>query len=264
MCPGAPLLVPGVAPALVATVPDLLESCRLAVASLAGADRILLLTSGPRMRDRGTRATRPTVLHPPGTPISSAALTGGGWPAHFDGLLSTGTPATPTAVAVAARAGVGVVVGAALLAGGLINLPTTAVELGDEGASPAELYAAAGSSADRIGVLLIGEGSAARGPDSPAGPQREAADLDGQLGRALADGDPSALSGAVSIGRAVADRLMFSAGPGFAALAALTADRAPLLAHLLYDEAPFGVGYLVATWSLVDSPVPAAGEVSVE
>ena len=42
---------------------------------------------------------------------------------------------------------------------------------------------------------------------------------------------------------------MFTAGPAFTALAALWADRPPERADLLYDAAPFGVGYLVAIWT---------------
>ncbi len=268
MCPGAPLLVAGLAPGLASAVPGLLESCRLAVASLAGADRILLLASGPRMRDLGARVARPTVVHPPGTLISSAGLTGS-WPAHFAGrlsagpaLIATGAASTPNdgstpgsgSTTAAGGAGVGVVVGVALLAAGRIDAPAVAIEVGDQGVSAAELYAAAGSSTDRIGVLVIGEGSAARGDDSPVGGHPAAAEFDRKLGRALAAGDPVALSAVVAARSGLADQLMFTAGPAFAALAALTADTAPDHADLLFDEAPFGVAYLVATWSFTATP----------
>ncbi len=269
MCPGAPLLVPGVAPGLAATVPDLVQSCRLAVARLAGADRIILLTSGPRLRDLGGRAGRPTIVHPAGLVVTSAALTGGG----------CGAGQGPAAVDV----GVGVIVGVALLSDPQLTVPITVVEMGDQEITAAELAGAIGSSADRIGLLMIGEGSAARGEDSPAGDLGEAADLDRQLANALARGDPAALAAAVrayqrtatsqsvaprqhtadsaqsahepdSGGRAtLADRVMFTAGPAFAALAALWAARPPRSADLLYDAAPFGVGYLVASWSATDA-----------
>ncbi len=248
MCPGAPLLVPGLAPGLASTVPELTDSCRSAIVALTGVDRIVLLTSGPRMRDLGVRAHQPAVVHPPGTRITTAGLTGSRWPAHFDAELSGGPSELPSSTE-RPPPGVGVIVGAALLAASGLDIPTVAIELSDDQACSDHVLKAVALPDVPVGVLVVGEGSAARGDESPNGGSAGAAALDHRLSAALASGDPHALAAVVAAVRSAADQLMFTAGPSFLALAALTADQPPDAAQLLYDAAPFGVGYLVATWS---------------
>jgi hypothetical protein len=250
--------VPGLAPSLAATVPGLVESCGAAVASLAVGDRVLLVTSGPRLRDDGASPRRPTLIHPPGTPISAAPLTGSNVPDPFetrlpgvprsDGVPPTGDGGDP---GPSDGPGVGIIVGAALLAAAGIQIPTTAVEMGTEvgaaGPLVEALFTAAGD-AERVVLLVIAEGSAARGSDFPADGPDAAQDLDRTLARALAAGDPAALATAVRTTLPAADSLMFTAGPAFAVLARLTMRDPPSRAELRFDCAPLGVGYFVANW----------------
>ena len=265
------MLVPDVAPSLAAQVPDLSEAVEAAVGRLAAADHILILTSGPGTRDL-PGADRVTVIHPPGTAVSAASVTAGRGSAfstrlsdgHHDvGSLPTlvlqpGAPSDSERLAGPARhPGVGVVVGAALLVSAGICVSTTAIELA--GSPPTEQVhrqarrwlAEASASADSVGVLLVAQGSAGRGAQSPSGGHQDAAAFDDRLADAFAQGDPCALADAVAAASSVtatAQDLLFVSGPAFTAFAQLTRHHPPAAADLAYRGAPFGVAYLVGSW----------------
>ena len=245
MCPGAPLLIPGLADGLRTQLPELVDACDRAVRTLGAVDRLLLLCSGPRARDAGPSGHPASVVHRPGTTVSSAPITGTG-PVHFTGRLG-GAPAGRSRVGP--PAGVGVIVGAALLAGAAIDLPLTAVDLAERTPEVAALLDEARTSADRVGLLVVAEGTANRGPESPGGGCGDAEVLDTALAAALADGDPDALREAAGIEESTAARLLFTSGPALLAMADLTACRPPQRAEVLLDQAPLGVAYLVAAWS---------------
>lgn len=258
VCPGAPLLIPGLADQLSAQVDGLVDAVDRAVGRLHGMDRVLLLSSGPRARDGGRSTRHRSVVHPAGTAVSSALITGTSGPAQFIGRLagpdrsSPGNQPEPEQRSPTAPADsvpdVGVIVGAALLARAGIDVPTTAIEVVDRTAEVVALLDGARMSADRVGVLVLAEGSASRGPASPGGGSPEAEDLDAALAAALRAGDPAALCQAVALDASTADRLLFTAGPALLALEELTSPAPPVRAELLLDTAPLGVGYLVATW----------------
>ena len=253
MCPGAPLLIPGLADDLSAQVPELVDACDRAVRTLAATDRVLLLCSGPGVRDGGRRAEGLSVVHPSGTVLSSSLITGSSGPAHFTGRLDGPAAASPPAPAAGSAAnppaGVGVVVGAALLARADVHLPVTAVEVARCTTEVAAVLRDARTSTDRVGLLVVAEGSASRGALSPGGGSPEAETLDAALAAALAAGDPAALGTAARVDPEDAAGLVFTSGPAFGAMAELTAFRPPEQAQLLLDQAPLGVGYLVAAWS---------------
>lgn len=261
VCPAAPLLVPGLAPVLASGVPEFVHACRAAVATLAAMDRVLLVTSAARLRDDAD-AGHP-VLHPPGTGVTSRILTGARYRADFDGRLPGGDHGRPpderlTEIDEPARRpapGVGTLVGAVLLAEAGIDVSTTAIELGSPdlassapGRDVARELGAARLVPERVGLLLIAEGSASRGPGSPGGGSAAAESFDRSLANALADGSSDALISAVEGDRSAAAG-MFCSGPAFLALAGVTAARPPNRTELLYDGAPLGVGYIVVTWS---------------
>lgn len=247
LSPGAPLLIPGLAEDLAAEVPDLVHAVDRAVRCLREVDRILLLSSGPRARDSAVRGDTRSVVHPAGTAVSSALLTGTMGRAHFSGPLAGPGVGRPPTDPACPSPGVGVTVGAALLARAGIDLPTTAIEVADRTAEIAGLLEDARSSLDRVGVLVLAEGSAGRGPGSPGGGSPAADSLDTALAAALRSGDPAALRRAAELDTATAGRLLFTAGPALLSLVDL-APRPPSRAELLLDTAPFGVGYLVALW----------------
>ena len=260
LCPGAPLLIPGLAPALAAQAPGLVEACHLAVGSLRAADCILLLSAGSLALDERNRTRPEVVVHPSGTPVSSDLLAGSG-PGHFTGWLGgapdIGHSADPSGSDSVLRKrptapsapGVGVLVGAALLAAAGVGVPVTAVEW-TQGPTPAtELLAESRRSSARVGVLVMADGSASRGSSSPGGGSEDAEALDDALAAAMGAGDAAALARAADLPPAAAAELLFTSGPAFAAFAELTAGNAPSRTEVLFDGAPLGVGYLVATWS---------------
>ncbi|MGX5656200.1 hypothetical protein ACWKWC_15620, partial [Geodermatophilus nigrescens] len=86
---------------------------------------------------------------------------------------------------------------------------------------------------------------AGRGAAPPAPRPAAAAPLDAAVAAALAAGDAAALAG-LDAGEGA--RLMAAGVPVWRAVGALLAGR-HVEARLLADEAPFGVGYLVASWA---------------
>jgi hypothetical protein len=256
VCPGAPFLVPGLAPALAESVRDLVDSCAEAIATLVDVDRIVLLTSGPRALDRSRSFPLTTVLHPPGATVTSGILTNSRLPGNFRCSLA-GTPGTGRHTGEAP--GVGVVVGAALAVSAGISAATTAIELvaGPSGSgswtdpsSPAgRVLAGIEAPGERVGLLVVGEGSASRGAESSGDGCPGAKRFDDSLVSALRTGDPAMLGVVVDVEPEEAARLVFTSRSSFGALAAITSAAPPTRSELLYAGAPLGVGYVVARWS---------------
>jgi hypothetical protein len=94
------------------------------------------------------------------------------------------------------------------------------------------------------GVLAMGDGSARRGEKAPGHLDPAAGPFDAAVAAALAAGDTAALAG---LDPAAGARLLAAGVPVWRAVGAALAGR-PVTAHLSYDDAPFGVGYLVAEW----------------
>jgi len=254
------------APPLADAVPDLIQAARLAVRVLEKVDRILLITSTSPCRDEGTMTSVSAAsrIYSAGQLISSVLLEAGGGTLAFQGRL----PGSPDGQqlrrdegdAAEVVPGVGVLVGTALLVAAGIALPTVAIELADAEPAPTDKSAKGSESdmrvqqllheavtgPDRVGLLVIADGSGNRGPDSPGGGFEPAEAFDHSLGSALASGDALELGRIVLTGQAQASQLLWSSGPALSALARLAPAAAE--SKLLYADAPFGVGYLVSTW----------------
>ncbi|TDC87130.1 hypothetical protein [Actinomadura sp. 7K507] len=105
-------------------------------------------------------------------------------------------------------------------------------------------------SADRVALLVMGDGSACRSEKAPGYLDERAGPYDATAARALRSADAAALAALDPVlslevqaaGRAAWQVLAGAAGAGAGAGDGLTAG-------LLADEAPYGVGYLVAAWS---------------
>lgn len=254
VCPGAPLLVPGLAPALAGSLPELGRACRAAVQSLAGADRLLLVAGGPWVRDAAAGPTRPEVFGP-GTAVSAASLSRSRAPDAFRTVLPGVAPSAADRNG-GPQPGIGMVVGAALIDAAGITAPTTGVQLPAlrNSMSPVDeqvverVLRAASDSTDRVGLLMIGEGSASRGADSPGGGDVRAGRFDEELLAAMAAADPHRLA-ALLESTPRPDELLFTAGPVFQALTRLVGARPPSESAVLFSGAPLGVGYLVVVWS---------------
>jgi hypothetical protein len=100
-------------------------------------------------------------------------------------------------------------------------------------------------------LLLLGDGSARRGTKAPGCLDERAFTFDDAVAAALAHGDAAALS---DVDLVLAEALLATAGPVLRLLGAVALRRGtPPGAALTHREDPYGVSYLVATWTL-DSP----------
>ncbi|MFE9427211.1 class III extradiol dioxygenase subunit B-like domain-containing protein [Kitasatospora sp. NPDC006697] len=226
VCPCPPLLVPEVASGAAAELDGLRAACAEAVGALlaAGPELLVVVGDGPEAEvwteggigsfhrfgvDRVVRLPAGGVEGPELSP----ALSVGAWL-----LEQSGTQLPTHACAVPAD--------------------TPADRLLGLGEGLAQL-------ADRVGLLVVGDGSACRTLKAPGYLDERAEGFDAELARALGEADTEALAGLDAglcrelqvIGRAPWQVLAGSArGTG-------------LGGKLSYAEAPYGVGYFVATWS---------------
>ncbi|WP_431783379.1 class III extradiol dioxygenase subunit B-like domain-containing protein [Streptomyces chumphonensis] len=98
---------------------------------------------------------------------------------------------------------------------------------------------------DRVALLVMGDGSACRTLKAPGYFDERAAAFDAEVARALGAADTGALA---ALDPELGYELQASGRAGWQVLAA-AAGRTRLTGKLLYDRAPYGVGYLVACWS---------------
>ncbi|HET6394684.1 MAG TPA: hypothetical protein VFG13_17795, partial [Blastococcus sp.] len=95
-----------------------------------------------------------------------------------------------------------------------------------------------------VAVLGMGDGSARRSVKAPGYLDDGAGPFDAAIARALESGDAAALA---ALDHADGERLLAAGVPVWRAVGAAVAGR-PITARLHLDTAPFGVGYLVASW----------------
>ena len=112
------------------------------------------------------------------------------------------------------------------------------------GVGPEDLAPTLDSLPSAVGVLAMGDGSARRSEKAPGHLDPAAAGFDAAVAAALASGDTAALA---ALDPAEGERLLAAGVPVWRAVGAALAGR-PVVARLRYDDAPFGVGYLVAEW----------------
>ena len=223
VCPGAPLLIPGIAESLARESAPLIAACVAATRSLAGADRIVVLAAGPR-----------TIVFPAGTARCRAA----GSPL---GRSDAGRGERGPALSV------GTLVGQALLDRAFPDGRPGPVDLIETGDDPgATVTAVRPGARNRDGLLVIADGAATHGDDAPGRRDDRGGPFDDALAAALAAGDPAALARACA-DRDLAGALLAVVEP-LRALAQLTADNPPMAADLHFRGHPYGVGYLAASW----------------
>lgn len=99
--------------------------------------------------------------------------------------------------------------------------------------------------ADRVALLVMGDASACRTLKAPGYLDERAAPFDASVARALGKADVAALK---ELDTELARELKASGRASWQVLAG-AAEEAGLAGALLYEDAPYGVGYLVATWS---------------
>ncbi|WP_246097517.1 hypothetical protein, partial [Streptomyces botrytidirepellens] len=101
------------------------------------------------------------------------------------------------------------------------------------------------ASAERVALLVMGDGSACRTLKAPGYLDERAAAFDAEVARALASADTAALA---ALDETLAYELK-AAGRAPLQVLAGAGEGAGLKGELRYDEAPYGVGYFVARWA---------------
>ncbi|MFE6522533.1 class III extradiol dioxygenase subunit B-like domain-containing protein [Streptomyces sp. NPDC057794] len=99
--------------------------------------------------------------------------------------------------------------------------------------------------AERVALLVMGDASACRTLKAPGYLDERAAPFDAEVGRALGAADLAAL---MALDAGLAHELKVSGRAPWQVLAG-AAEGAGLGGSLLFEDAPYGVGYAVATWS---------------
>jgi len=234
VCPCPPLLVPAVAAGAAPELDAARTACTDALGVLAAARPDRLVVVGPAEESgRGPwpEGSRGSFR---GFGVDLQVRLGRG----ADGGPEASERVLPPSLAVAAWL---------LERTGWSDAPIEALGV-DEAQEPARCLAAgrdlAGGS-DRVALLVMGDASACRSVKAPGYLDERAEPFDAQVARALGAADTAALA---AVDPGLARELKVSGRAPWQLLAG-AAEHAGLSGALLYDEAPYGVGYLVATWS---------------
>jgi hypothetical protein len=215
VCPHPPLLVPEVASGAAPELDALRARCDDAVRRLAGADLIVVVGAGPGTRDFGPDAAG--TLRPYGVDVT----------------VGRGDPVLPLSLTIGRRL-LGERSAAGYRAIAENAPPEECARLGRELAGLAP----------RVGLLVMGDGSACRTERAPGYLDERAAGFDAEVARALATADAAALAG---LDAALAAELLAAGRAPWQVLAGAAGDTR-FRGELLADEAPYGVGYFVAIW----------------
>ena len=232
VCPCPPLLVPEVAAGAAPELDAARAACSDVLGVLAAARPDLLVVVGPG------NGAGPEV-YPEGTPGSFR-----GFGVGLDVRLGSdrGTPA-------GRELPYGLAVGAWLLGrAGWADAPVEGLAVGEDLAAErcAEAGEALAGRAERVAMLVMGDASACRSLKAPGYLDERAAPFDAELARALGAADTGALR---ALDTGLARELKVSGRAPWQVLAGAAAGNADLRGALLHEDAPYGVGYLVASWS---------------
>ncbi|MFJ6784855.1 class III extradiol dioxygenase subunit B-like domain-containing protein [Streptomyces yangpuensis] len=234
VCPAPPLLVPEVAAGAAAELGDARSACSDALAVLAASRPDLLVVVGAAAEGGG---------YDQGTPGSFA-----GFGVDLTVTLGPDLGEPPSGRATGTALPASLAVGGWLLGRARWSAaPVAGVAVADDlpPSGCALLGADLGRSADRVAMLVLGDGSACRTLKAPGYLDERAADFDAAAARALGAADVAALAG---IDAALAADLQAAGRAPWQVLAG-AAEGAGLTGSLLYEDAPYGVGYFVAAWS---------------
>ncbi|MFF8773859.1 class III extradiol dioxygenase subunit B-like domain-containing protein [Kitasatospora sp. NPDC015120] len=226
VCPCPPLLVPEVAAGAAAELEPLRAACDEALGVVLAAAPELLVVVGTGAEAEVWTEGGAGSFHRYGVPLV-AALPGG---------RAEGPELAPS-----------LTVGAWLLGRAGATLPTHACAVPAD--APADRMLGLGQGlaglADRVGLLVMGDGSACRSLKAPGYLDERAEGFDAGIARALGSADTAALA---ALDAGLAAELKAEGRAPWQVLAG-AAEGAGLTARLGYQDAPYGVGYLVASWS---------------
>ncbi|TDW86886.1 hypothetical protein EV137_4955 [Kribbella pratensis] len=221
VCPHPPLLVPEVASGAAPELDDLRAACLAAVESLATADHILLIGAGtdPRTFDASAGGSfgaygAPSVRFGSGPPVLPLSLAIGGW--LLEQTKAAQLPRTYRAVPAD-------------------TVPEMCVQLGREIAD----------GNDRVGLLVMGDGSARRSEHSPVHLHPRAEIFDATVANALHHRDLDVLK---ALDPDLVAELQAAGRAPWQVLAGAL-EGTSLSGDLTYEAAPYGVGYFVASFT---------------
>ncbi|MFI1132446.1 class III extradiol dioxygenase subunit B-like domain-containing protein [Streptomyces althioticus] len=230
-CPCPPLLVPEVAAGAAPELDAARAACTDALGVLAAARPDLLVVVGPD-DGAGTRD------YPAGTPGSFRRFG-----VDLEVRLGEGDGAAGGELPY------GLAVGAWLLGRtGWADAPVEGRGVAESlapDACLAEGRRLAGR-ADRVALLVMGDASACRTLKAPGYLDERAAPYDAEIARALGSADTAALR---ALDPGVSRELKVSGRAPWQVLAGAAEGGAALSGVLLHEDAPYGVGYVVAAWS---------------
>ncbi|MFB4311073.1 hypothetical protein [Actinomadura sp. GTD37] len=223
VCPHPPVLVPEMAGEAAPELDALRAACDEAVGRLRGAGALIAVGGGPETRAYGAGAY--ASLRPYGLGWTSPSGPG------------AGAEALPLSLTIGRwlLERQGLAAGARYQAVGFDTEPEACAALGRELAE----------SAERVALLVMGDGSACRSEKAPGYLDVRARPHDEGVARALGTADAAALAAldpGISRDVQAAGRAAWQVLAGAVGGAALTGE-------LLADEAPYGVGYFAAAWS---------------
>jgi hypothetical protein len=234
--PHPPLLVAGLAGGAAAELDPLRAACRQALSAVLAAGHLtVVIGGGPAWAVPGPSA--PGSFRPYGADVEVTL------PAQVD-LDLPGLPAParldelPLSLAVAAH----------LLAGvdapGRVFAATVPPALGP-GAAAAVGHALTGGdpAGGRVGLVVMGDLSACRTERAPGAFRAGAAGFDASVAEAFRAGKPERL---LDLDPAQAGELLVAGLVPFQVLAGACDGGPAMRGQVLYDDAPYGVGYLVA------------------
>ncbi len=235
MCPHPPLIVPELAGAAAAELDGLREACVAAITSLL--------------------ASRPDVLV-----VVGGAPAAGSYDADAGGSLAAwgvdvrvgeGDPVLPLSLTIGRRL--------LDMAGGAAPSAYAAVASDAPAATCEQTGRELAGRGRRVALLVMADGCATLTVKSPGYLQPDAEAHNRALARALGAADVAALA---ALDPDEAERLWIGGRAAFQVLAGAARpgprdeDGDRFVAELLYDDAPYGVGYFVARWRLPE-PGPA-------
>jgi hypothetical protein len=242
--PHPPLLVPELAGGAAGELDSLRAACRQALSTvLDGADLILVVGGGPVWAV--PRPFAPGSFRPYGVDVEVTL------PAQVD-LELPGLPAPdlldelPLSLAVAAQllTGVDVPPGRVFAATVPTSLgPGAAAAIGEALIAAASTRPGGDPAGGRIGLVVMGDLSACRTERAPGAFRAEAAGFDASVAEALRTGKPERL---LDLDPAQAAELLVAGRVPLQVLAGACGGGPPMPGQILYDDAPYGVGYLVA------------------
>jgi hypothetical protein len=241
VCPHPPLLLPGLTGAT-DVEPALRLACRQGLEALTGTgpDVVVLIGSATRSRSWGGDPARGTERFTAGRGENRSI---GAGPAPGGPAPSGPTPSGPGTEALP----LSLAVGQQLLDDAGWTGPRELVSVARD-APVTDCLALGGSLARterRLALLVMGDGSARRGLRAPGYLDDRAAGYDEQARKGLA-GDPAAL---ICLDPVVGEQLLVAGRAPWQVLAAAAATAPGLDACLRYADDPFGVQYIVASWT---------------